>query len=77
MQNVITHSQKKFKKLKSIMGGHQELATVKRRISDEKMKNCYLEKANSELQEQLEVKRKAHQEQLKEQEKAHQEQLKD
>jgi hypothetical protein len=77
MQNVITHSQKKSEKLKVVVSGHQELAALEKRISNEKMKNCYLEKANSELQEQLEVQRKAHQEQLEEQEKAHQEQLKD
>jgi hypothetical protein len=42
---------------------------LERRIADEKTKNCSLEKANSELREQLEVQRKAHQEQLKEQKK--------
>jgi hypothetical protein len=97
MQNVITHSQKKSKKLKVVVSGHQELAALDKRISDEKMKNCYLrreldmlkqertretwllkndlrnlEKANSELQKQLEEQKKAHQEQLKEQKKAHQ-----
>jgi regulator of replication initiation timing len=69
MQNVITHSQKKSEKLKTVVGGHQELTALKRRISDKKAKNCYLEKANSELREQLMVQRKAHEEQLKEQEK--------
>jgi hypothetical protein len=54
------------------MGGHQELAALEKCISNEKMKNCCLEKANSELREQLEVQRKAHQEQLKDQKKAHQ-----
>jgi hypothetical protein len=42
MQNVITHSQKKSKKLKAVVSGHQELATLEKRISDEKTKNCYL-----------------------------------
>jgi hypothetical protein len=97
MQNVITHSQKKSEKLKAVVSGHQELAALDNRISDEKTTNCYLrreldmlkpertretwllkndlrnlEKANSELQEQLEEQKKAHQEQLKEQKKAHQ-----
>jgi hypothetical protein len=42
MQNVITHSQKKSKKLKTVVSGHQELAAMEKRISDEKTKNCYL-----------------------------------
>jgi hypothetical protein len=97
MQNVITHSQKKSKKLKAIVSGHQELAAKDKRVSEELMKNIYLrrelnklkkertretwllkndlrnlEKADSELREQLEGEKKAHQEQLKEQKKAHQ-----
>jgi anti-sigma regulatory factor (Ser/Thr protein kinase) len=75
VQNVITHSQKKSEKLKIVVSDHQELAALERCITDEKTKNCSLEKANSELREQLEVQRKAHQEQLREQEKVHQEQL--
>jgi wobble nucleotide-excising tRNase len=59
------------------VGDHQELAVLERRITDYETKICSLEKANSELREQLEVQGKAHQEQLREQEKAHQEQLKD
>jgi hypothetical protein len=87
MQNVITHSQKKSEKLKAVMSGHQELAALEKRISDERTKNSYLrreldmlkqertretwllkndlrnlEKANSELQEQLEEQKKSHQE---------------
>jgi hypothetical protein len=42
MQNVITHSQKKSERLKAVVSGHQELAALEKRISDEKMKNCYL-----------------------------------
>jgi hypothetical protein len=97
MQNVITHSQKKSKKLKAVVSGHEELAAKDKRISEELTKNIYLrreidklkqeqtretwllkndlrnlEKANSELQEQLEEQKKAHQEQLKEQRKEHQ-----
>jgi hypothetical protein len=44
MQNVITHSQKKSEKLKTVVSGHQELAAMEKRISDEKMKNCYLQR---------------------------------
>jgi DNA polymerase III delta prime subunit len=69
------------------MSGHQELAALEKRISDERTKNSYLrreldmlkqertretwllkndlrnlEKANSELQEQLEEQKKSHQE---------------
>jgi hypothetical protein len=97
MQNAITHSQKKSEKVKAVVSGHQELAALDKRISDEQTKNCYLqreldmlkqkrtretwllkndlrnlEKANSDLQEQLEEQKKAHLEQLKEQKKAHQ-----
>jgi hypothetical protein len=78
MQNVITHSQKRSEKLKTVVSGHQEFAAREKRIFEEQTKNCYLqreldmlkqertretwllkndlrnlEKANSELQEQL------------------------
>jgi hypothetical protein len=91
MQNVITHSQKKSEKLKTVVSGHQELAAKDRRISEELTKNIYLrreldklktertretwllkndlgnlERANYELQEQLEGQKKVHQEQLTE-----------
>jgi hypothetical protein len=39
MQDVITHSQKKSEKLKTVVGGHQELAALEKRVSDEKTKN--------------------------------------
>jgi hypothetical protein len=42
MQNVIMHSQKKSKKLKTIVSGHQELAAKEKRISEELTKNIYL-----------------------------------
>jgi hypothetical protein len=86
MQDVIKHSQKKTKKLKAVVSGHQELAAKDKRISEELTKNiylwreldklkqewtretwllkndlCNLEKANSELQEQLKELKKAHQ----------------
>jgi hypothetical protein len=79
MQHVITHSQKKLEKLKTLVSDHQELAALERHVDDERTKNLHLEKANSELHQQLEEQRKAleaqkntHQEQLKEQKKAHQ-----
>jgi wobble nucleotide-excising tRNase len=77
MQNVIAHSQKKSEKLKTVVGDHQELAALERRIADDEAKICSLEKANSKLRGQLEVQGKAHQEQLREQEKPHREQLQD
>jgi hypothetical protein len=55
MQNVISHSQRKSEKLKTVVGGHQELVALEKCLTDEKTKNCFLEKANSELGEQLEV----------------------
>jgi hypothetical protein len=72
MQNVIARSQKKLEKLKTVVGDHQELAALERRIADDEAKICSLEKANSEVRGQLEVQGKAHQEQLKDQRKAHQ-----
>jgi hypothetical protein len=62
MQNVITHSQKKLERLKTVVSGHQELATLEKRLADERIKNCSLEKANSELREQLEMQKRAYQE---------------
>jgi hypothetical protein len=44
MQDVIKHSQKKTKKLKTIMSGHQELAAKEKRISEELTKNIYLQR---------------------------------
>jgi hypothetical protein len=38
---------------------HQELAALEKCIDDEKTKNLHLEKANSELQRQLEEQKKA------------------
>jgi hypothetical protein len=79
MQDVITDSRRKSEKLREVIRDHQEVAALERRVDDEKMKNLHLEKANSELQRQLEEQKKvletqqnAHQEQLKEQKKAHQ-----
>jgi hypothetical protein len=43
-QNVITHSQKKSEKLSAVVSGHQELAALDKRISEEKTKNCYLQR---------------------------------
>ncbi|XP_025820834.1 stress response protein nst1-like [Panicum hallii] len=54
-KNVITHSQKKSEKLKTVVSGHQELAALEKRLTDERTMNCSLEKANSELREQLEM----------------------
>jgi hypothetical protein len=72
MQNVIARSQKKLEKLKTVVGNHQELAALERRITDDEAKIGSLEKANSELRGQLKVQGIAHQEQLKDQSQAHQ-----
>jgi nitrate reductase cytochrome c-type subunit len=79
MQDVITDSQKKSEKLQEVASDHQELTALEKRVDDERMKNLCLERANSELQQQLEEQKRvleaqksAHQEQLKEQKKAHQ-----
>jgi regulator of replication initiation timing len=79
MQNVISHSQKKSEKLKTVVGSHQELVALEKHVDDKKTKNLHLEKANSKLRRQLkeqrrvlEAQKNAHQEQLKEQKKVHQ-----
>jgi hypothetical protein len=42
---VIKNSQKKTEKLKAVVSGHQELAAKEKRISEELMKNIYLQRA--------------------------------
>jgi hypothetical protein len=96
-QHVITKSQKKSEKLRAVMNDARELAALDKRVSEEIIKNCYLqweldmlkqertretwllkndlknmEKANSELQQQLKEQQAEHQEQLKAEKKAHQ-----
>jgi cobalamin biosynthesis protein CbiD len=44
VQNVITHSQKKSEKLKAVVSGHQELAALDKRVSEEITKNDLLER---------------------------------
>jgi hypothetical protein len=41
---VITHSQKKSEKLGAVVSGHQELAALDKRVSEEITKNIYLER---------------------------------
>jgi predicted nucleic acid-binding Zn-ribbon protein len=97
VQHVITKSQKKSEKLRAVVSDARELAALDKCISEEKTKNCYLqreldmlkqertretwllkndlknmEKANSELQQQLKEQQAEHQEQLKAEKKAHQ-----
>jgi predicted nucleic acid-binding Zn-ribbon protein len=97
VQHVITKSQKKSEKLRAVVSDARELASLNKRISEEKTKNCYLqreldilkqertretwllkndlknmEKANSELQQQLKEQQAEYQEQLKAEKKAHQ-----
>jgi hypothetical protein len=79
MQNVITHSQKKSEKLKAVVSGHQELAAMEKRISDEKTKNFYLQRELDMLKQEqtretwlLKNDLCNLKEQLKEQKKAHQ-----
>jgi hypothetical protein len=49
MQDVIKNSQKKIKKLKAVMSGHQELASKEKLISEEKTKNNYLQRELDKL----------------------------
>jgi hypothetical protein len=49
MQNMITHSQKKSEKLRTVVSGHQELAAKDKRVSEELMKNIYLRRELDEL----------------------------
>jgi septal ring factor EnvC (AmiA/AmiB activator) len=79
MQNMITHSQKKFEKLKAVVSGHQELAAKEKRISEEQTKNCYLQRELDMLKQErtretwlLKNDLRNLEEQLKEQKKAHQ-----
>jgi hypothetical protein len=91
MQNVITHSQKKSEKLKVVVSGHQELAAKEKCISEERMKNCYLQRELDMLKQErtretwflkddlrnLEKANSKLLEQLEGQKKVHQEQLKE
>jgi hypothetical protein len=52
MQNVITHSQKKSKKLKTVVSGHQEFAAMEQRVSEEKTKNIYLRRELDKLKQE-------------------------
>jgi hypothetical protein len=88
---VITHSQKKLEKLSAVVSGHQELAVLDKRISDEKTKNCYLQRELDMLKQErtretwllkndlqnLEKANSELQKQLKETQAGHQEQLKE
>jgi predicted nucleic acid-binding Zn-ribbon protein len=91
VQHVITHSQKKSEKLSAVVSGHQELAALDKRISDEKTKNCYLQRELDMLKQErtretwllkndlqnLEKANSELQKQLKEQQAEYQEQLKE
>jgi hypothetical protein len=52
MQNVIKHSQTKTEKLKAVVSGHQELAAKGKRLSEERMKNCYLQRELDKLKQE-------------------------
>jgi small-conductance mechanosensitive channel len=78
VQNVITHSQKKSDKLKAVVSGHQELAALDKRISDEQTKNCYLQRELDMLKQErtwetwlLKNNLRNLEEQLKEEKKVH------
>jgi hypothetical protein len=49
MQDVIKHLQKKTKKLKAVVSGHQELVAKEKRISEELTKNIYLQRELDKL----------------------------
>jgi hypothetical protein len=76
---VITHSQKKSEKLRAVVSGHQELAALDKRVSDEQTKNCYLRRELDMLKQErtretmlLKNDLRNLEEQLKEEKKAHQ-----
>jgi hypothetical protein len=75
---VIKHSQTKTEKLKAVMSGHQELAAKEKCLSEERMKNCYLQSKLDRLKQErtremwlLKNDLRNLEEQLKEQKKAH------
>jgi hypothetical protein len=86
MLDVIKLSQQKSKRLKAVVSGHQELVAKEKRISEELMKNIYLQRVLDKLKlertretwllknnlRNLEKANSKLQEQLKEQKKAHQ-----
>jgi hypothetical protein len=79
MQNVIKHSQKKTEKLKAVVSGHQEPVAKEKRLSEERTKNCYLQRELDQLKQErtretwlLKNDLCNLEEQLKEQKKAHQ-----
>jgi hypothetical protein len=91
VQHVITKSQKKSKKLSVVVSDAQELAALDKRVSEEIMKNCYLQRELDILKQErtretwllkndlknLEKANSELQKQLKEQQAKYQEQLKE
>jgi predicted nucleic acid-binding Zn-ribbon protein len=89
-QHVITKSQKKSEKLHAVVSDARELAALDKRISEEKTKNCYLQRELDILKQErtretrllkndlknLETANSELQQQLKEQQAEYQEQLK-
>jgi hypothetical protein len=89
-QHVITKSQKKSEKLGVVVNDAKELAALDKRISEEKTKNCYLQRELDILKQErtrearllkndlknLEEANSKLQKQLKEQQAEYQEQLK-
>jgi hypothetical protein len=49
MQDLAKRSQKKSKKLKAVVSGHQELVGKEKRISEELTKNIYLQRELDKL----------------------------
>jgi hypothetical protein len=90
VQHVITKSQKKSEKLRAVVSDVRELAALDKRVSEEIIKNCYLQRELDMLKQErtretwllkndLKNMEKANyelQQQLKEQQAEHQEQLK-
>jgi predicted nucleic acid-binding Zn-ribbon protein len=90
-QHVITKSLKKSEKLGAVVSDAKELAVLDKRISEEKMKNCYLQRELDILKQErtretwllkndlknLEEANSKLQKQLKEQQAKYQEQLKE
>jgi hypothetical protein len=89
-QHVITKSQKKSEKLRAVMSDTREVAALDKRVSEEIIKNCYLQRELDTLKHErtretwllkndlknLEKANSKLQQQLKEQRAEYQEQLK-
>jgi predicted nucleic acid-binding Zn-ribbon protein len=73
VQHVITKSQKKSEKLRAVVNDARELAALNKRISEEKTKNCYLQRELDILKQERTRETWLHKNDLKNMEKANSE----